>query len=292
MGPTLGAWDAATPPTSPTPDAQSRAQSPDYWSQQSDLDELTTVEQNELVQTYTPAPCAAPRAAAGQLPGGATLPPLASEAAIVISSLATGRPKPGAHFTEHDKRRKEYLARRLTRQLRVAARPAAEAGVMEVAHGPGTVIARGVPDLRVPFGYYYDRDGRGRKGIEPPSPAKKPPADPPFASFGATISPQQSQSLASFMMTTQATNLPESLAVKPPIQRHQFHVSPTMSLSQALTEGYNPSPSSLQCDAMLRGSESSLSLTSSALVPRHRIRRAPQPKFKPKRFGSHATSGY
>ena len=286
MGPTLGAWDAATPPTSPTPDAQSRAQSPDYWSQHSDLDELTTVEQNELVQTYTPAPCAAPRAAAGQLPGGATLPPLASEAAIVISSLATGRPKPGAHFTEHDKRRKEYLARRLTRQLRVAARPAAEAGVMEVAHGPGTVIARGVPDLRVPFGYYYDRDGRGRKGIEPPSPAKKPPADPPFASFGATISPQQSQSLASFMLTTQASHAPESLEASR-VQRHHFSVSPCVSISQNLTEGYGPSPSALACDSTLRGSQASFSLHSNVLKPRLRPR-----AVRPSAFGPQGRRGY
>ena len=288
-GNNIGAWDPHTPPRSAQDGAQS-PESPDYWSQHEELptedlphDDLTTSEQNTLIQTYTPAPVAANggKNVLATLGAATTLPPVSSEPSIVISSLATGAAKPGVHFTEHDKRRKEYLMRRLKRQLRGPTGPAGpgaphEAPVMEVAHGPGTVIAKGVPDLRVPFGYYYDRDGRGHKGIEPPSPVR-PPREAPPLTFGTTITAMQSQSLASFMLTTQASVAPESLEVARK-QRHKFSVSPCLSISMNLSEGYGPSPSALQCDSALRSSDSTLSLRSRVLKPKLRIRKPAPPR--------------
>lgn len=267
----------------------------DYWRRDGEMDEALTTYEHSVVQSYTPVEptqhaaarlCAPPSEPDPSRSGAGPAP----HAAIVVSSLATLGPKPKVHFTEHDRRRKAYLTRRLSRQLGRRRRPnerTTEDGgsVMEVVHGPGTVIGKGVPDLRVPFGQYYDAEWRSHRGIDaapPPANARAPPSSA-LPNLAGPISPQQSVSLASFMMASQAPSYPGSggddRGPRPAVQRHRFQISPSVSLSQALVEGYRPSPSAVACDAVLRGnvglagrSPLSGSLSSAALAPRRRTK--------------------
>ena len=146
----IGEWDGSTPPSSPQhPMLFDDDGGDDDWARDEDRDQIGEefhTYDHSVVQSYTPAPISAPvpnyrnrqlRSRDGSAREPA--PPSAGDASIVVSSLSSGQVKAGVHFTEHDKRRKQYLMRRLRKQLRGPDERSlgGEVHVMPVAHGPG-----------------------------------------------------------------------------------------------------------------------------------------------------------